>query len=85
MSRSTPATQARNRQEYSAQLRVHVGLEVGHWPQLRRELYVRVGVLELLRFEVSDVGRKQAQATLARLGLPDDDLLFLSRAVEALV
>ena len=81
---STPATQAKNRQQYSAAARVEVGLEVGAWPMLARRLFVRVGAVELLGEEVSDLGRGRARALLARLAQEDEDLQYLCRAVEAL-
>lgn len=81
---STPATRAKNRQSYSAAARVEVGLEVGAWPRLERRLFVRVGAVELLGEEVSDLGRQRAKEVLGRLGLEDEDLVFLCRAVEAL-
>lgn len=81
---STPATQAKNRQSYSASAHVEVGLEVGEWPKRERRLFVRLGRVELLSGDVCDVERKRAHALLARLGLEDEDLLYLCRAVDSL-
>ena len=81
---STPKTLAKNRQSYSAAARVEVGLEVGPWPKLERRIFVKVGAVELLAADVSDVGRHRAKVLLARLGLEDEDMQFLCRAVDAL-
>lgn len=82
---TTPATRAKNHQRFSAPARVVVELRTGPWPMLERRLLVRVGEVALLDEQVSDLARARALALLARLGLEDDDLKHLERAVGGLL
>ena len=82
---STPKTMAKNSQRFSVAARVVVELKTGVWPTLERRLLVRVGEVALLDEQVSDLARARALALLARLGLEDDDLKHLERAVGGLL
>ena len=82
---STPKTLAKNSQRFSVAARVVVELKTGAWPTLERRLLVRVGEVALLDEQVSDLARARALALLARLGLEDDDLKHLERAVGGLL
>ena len=82
---STPKTLARNSQRFSVAARVVVELKTGAWPTLERRLLVRVGEVALLDEQVSDLALARALALLPRLGLEDEDLQYLCRAVEGLL